>query len=162
RVLVRAEPLATREVIDEVLSSIPERATKERIQVEIDVAPEAETIRADNGLVRRVLFHLLSNAFKFTAEGTVTVAVQPTDEPGAASLWVRPPGGAAPAGLVGGLSEISPRPAAWRPRRHNGLGMGLTLVQRCVRLLGGDLEVESRPHQGSEFRVRLPHTLPTA
>jgi len=44
-------------------------------------------------------------------------------------------------------------------RRYNGLGMGLTLVQRCVRLLGGDVVVESRPGEGSEFRVRIPAAL---
>jgi signal transduction histidine kinase len=37
--------------------------------------------------------------------------------------------------------------------------MGLTLVQLCVRLLGGDVIVDSRPGEGSEFRVRLPDAL---
>jgi signal transduction histidine kinase len=41
-------------------------------------------------------------------------------------------------------------------RRYNGMGMGLTLVQRCVRLLGGEITVDSRPQQGSEFRVLVP------
>jgi signal transduction histidine kinase len=40
--------------------------------------------------------------------------------------------------------------------------MGLSLVQRCVRLLGGRIEVESRPKVGSEFRVCLPGTLAAA
>ena len=44
-------------------------------------------------------------------------------------------------------------------RRYNGLGIGLTLVGRCVRLLGGEVTARSEPGVGSEFRVVLPGVL---
>ena len=44
-------------------------------------------------------------------------------------------------------------------RRYNGLGIGLTLVGRCVRLLGGEVTARSEPGLGSEFRVVLPGVL---
>lgn len=159
RVLVRRDALATRELIDEVLVSIPDRATKERIEILVDVAAGAETMYADAGIVRRIMFHLLSNAFKFTAEGTVAVTVRPADEPGAVVIAVRDTGEGIPVERVSELFEMFHQADGSTTRRFNGLGMGLSLVQRCVRLLGGDLEVESRPKAGSEFRVRLPGTL---
>jgi signal transduction histidine kinase len=159
RVLVRREAIPARELVDEVLGSIPERATKERIEVLVDVAAGAETIHADAGIVRRIVFHLLSNAFKFTAEGTVAVAVRPADEPGAVVIVVRDTGEGIPAERVSELFEMFHQADGSTTRRFNGLGMGLSLIQRCVRLLGGHIDVESRPKAGSEFRVCLPGTL---
>ena len=53
------------------------------------IAPEAASMRIDEALVRRLLFHLLSNAFKFTSKGEVTVAVRPGEELGSAVVAVR-------------------------------------------------------------------------
>ena len=159
RVLVRREVLSAREIVDDVLGSIPDRATKERVTLQVDIAPGAETIHADAGIVRRILFHLVSNAFKFTADGTVAVAVRPSDEPGGVLIVVRDTGEGIAAERVSELFEMFHQADGSTTRRHNGLGMGLTLVQRCVRLLGGDIDVESWPGKGSEFRVRLPGAL---
>jgi len=104
----------------------------------------------------------VGNAFKFTAAGEVAVEVRPADEPGAALLVVRDSGVGIPTERLQELFEIFSQGDGSNSRRYEGLGMGLTLVQRAVRLLGGEVTVESRPGAGSEFRVLLPGTLPVA
>ena len=109
--------------------------------------------------MRRLLFHLLSNAFKFTSEGEVTVAVRPGEELGSAVVAVRDTGAGIPPERVSELFELFAQGDNSATRRFTGLGMGLTLVKRCVRLLGGEVRVESQPGAGSEFRVRIPDAL---
>src|SRR5437764_588308 len=60
---------------------------------------------------------------------------------------------------VSELFELFAQGDSSATRRFTGLGMGLTLVQRCARLLGGEVRVESQPGAGSEFRVRIPDAL---
>jgi len=158
-VLVRRERVAVAELVEAVLASIPEPADHERVPLRVEVAPEAATIHTDAGLLRRLLFHLLSNAFKFTARGEVTVRVWPGDEQGTVVVVVRDTGVGIPPERVQDIFEMFAQADGSTTRRFSGLGIGLTLVQRCVRLLGGEVVVESRPDAGSEFRVRLPGVL---
>ncbi len=159
RVLVRPERLATRATIDEVVATLPERTSKTAVTLVVEVAPEASALRVDPGLLRRLLFHLVGNAFKFTERGEIRVRVAPDEDEGTAVLTVRDSGvGIAPE-RVQELFELFSQADASTTRRFNGMGMGLTLVQRCVRLLGGEVSVDSEPGTGSEFRVRLPGAL---
>ncbi|HZP40769.1 MAG TPA: HAMP domain-containing sensor histidine kinase [Candidatus Binatia bacterium] len=159
RVLVKPDTVATAELVAEVVSAIPERATKPEVALRVDVAPEAERLNADPALLRRLLFHLLGNAFKFTPAGEVTVSVQAGEEIGGAVIAVADTGVGIPPERVKEMFDLFAQGDASTTRRYNGLGMGLTLVQRCVRLLGGEVLVESRPEGGTEFRVRLPGAL---
>ena len=115
-------------------------------------------MEVDGDLVRRVLFHLVGNALKFTSSGEVRIMVRRGDGD-AAVVTVRDTGvGIAPERLkqVFGLFAQGDSSTT---RRYNGLGIGLTLVGRCVRLLGGEITARSEPGLGSEFRVVLPGVL---
>jgi signal transduction histidine kinase len=115
----------------------------------------------DVSVTRRLLFHLLSNALKFTSAGEVRVTVRPDSELGAAVLVVQDTGvGIAPE-RIADVFELFAQGDGSTTRRYAGTGMGLTLVQRCARLLGGEVVVESTPGRGSEFRVHLPGVLKT-
>jgi len=161
-VLVRAEDTGVQALVDEVLTAIPGRPPADKVALRVAIAPAAATLHVDAGLLKRVLFHLVGNAFKFTAAGEVMVDLRAADEPGAAVLIVRDTGVGIPAERLHELFEIFSQGDGSNSRRYEGLGMGLTLVQRAVRLLGGEVTVESWPGAGSEFRVLLPGTLPVA
>jgi signal transduction histidine kinase len=155
-VLVRPEPLAVTEVIEDVLAALPERPDPAQVTFDVSIAPEAATVRSDAPLLRRILFHLLGNAFKFTAAGRIDVVVRGGSEAGEALIVVRDTGCGIPAERQGDVFEAFAQIDASDSRRHGGLGIGLALVQRAVRLLGGDVTLESEPGVGSEFRVVLP------
>ena len=159
RVSIRRESIRTAALIEGVIAELPPPLEGERVPLRVAIAPEAAIMQVDEALLRRLLFHLLSNAFKFTSAGEVTVAVRPGEEQGAAVLIVRDTGAGIPPERASELFELFAKADSSAARRHTGLGMGLTLVQRCARLLGGEVTVESQPGAGSEFRVRIPDAL---
>jgi signal transduction histidine kinase len=162
RILVRREPVEAAELIESVVAEVPEIPGRSRVPLRVDVARDASVLHVDGALVRRLLFHLLSNAFKFTTAGEVRVTIRPGDEAGAVVLSVHDTGIGIPADRIAEVFELFAQADGSTTRRFNGLGMGLTLVQRCVQLLGGDVAVESTPRVGSEFRVHIPDALGTA
>jgi len=162
RVLIRRERVTALDLVDAVMAELPEIPGKARVPFRVDVAPEARRLHVDGALVRRLLFHLLGNAFKFTSEGEVTVGFHPGQEFGAVVVTVRDTGIGIPPERIDAIFELFAQGDSSTTRRYNGLGMGLTLVQRCVRLLGGDVTVNSTPQQGSEFRIRVPDALAVA
>lgn len=162
RILVRRERVDAAELIESVVAEVPDIPGRSRVPLRVDVAPDAAVLHVDAGLVRRLVFHLLSNAFKFTSAGEVRVTVRPGDEAGAAVVAVHDTGIGIPPDRIGDVFDLFAQCDASTTRRFNGLGMGLTLVHRCVQLLGGDVAVESTPDVGSEFRVHIPEALAAA
>src|SRR5213593_373315 len=161
RVLVRSERVRTERLLDQVLAMIPGLPEPEQVQVRIDIDPRVASMQVDGDLVRRVLFHLVGNALKFTSRGEVLIAVRP-GEGDAVTITVRDTGvGIAPERLQQ-VFDLFGQADSSTTRRYNGLGIGLTLIGRCVRLLGGEVTARSEPGVGSEFRVFLPGVLAAA
>jgi K+-sensing histidine kinase KdpD len=154
RVAVRPETVDIRELVDEVVASLG-RPAGGTVAFRLEMTVGAETIVTDRGVLRRLVFHLLSNAFRYTARGEVAVAVR-AEQGGTILLVVRDTGSGIPLEHTRVLSEPA---AGSSPPPDRGLGMGLSLVRRCVRLLGGSVTVSSEPERGSEFSVRLPAVL---
>jgi signal transduction histidine kinase len=103
-----------------------------------------------------VVLNLLSNAFKFTIEGTIAISVHADLERSAAVLTVRDTGIGIPENELPHIFERFHRVENARGRTHEGTGIGLALVQELVRLHGGIVEVESSPGRGRAFAVHLP------
>lgn len=159
RILVRRQRISVTALIEDVMGSLTESAHRDEVALRVDVAPQTATLSIDPALLRRLFFHLLGNAFKFTEQGEVTLSLRPGEERGTAVFSVRDTGvGIAPE-RVTELFDLFAQGDSSSTRRHGGLGMGLTIVQRCVRLLRGEVVVESQPGKGSEFRVYLPGVL---
>jgi CheY-like chemotaxis protein/anti-sigma regulatory factor (Ser/Thr protein kinase) len=104
--------------------------------------------------VRQILYNLLSNAVKFTEAGAIEVIVARAE--GAVSLTVADTGiGIAPE-QMGRLFGKFEQADASTTRRHGGSGLGLSICSELAGLMGGEIEVESQPGEGTRFTVRLP------
>ena len=123
-------------------------------RVEEDLPP----MHADLTKVRQSLFNLLSNAAKFTEGGTIELAVAPREVNGAPGVELRVTDsgiGMTPEQMAK-LFEPFTQADRSTTRKFGGTGLGLAITRRFVRMMGGDIEVESEPGRGSIFRIVLP------
>lgn len=112
----------------------------------------SKRVVSDSSRIRQIAENLLSNALKFTDEGTISLAV--TLENGVLRLQVSDTGcGIQPADRARMFREFTRLPNA---QGRDGFGLGLSITKKMVGLLGGNITVESEPGQGSTFSVAIP------
>ncbi len=126
------------------------------LRLVVDCAPLPAPVHVDRDMWEKVVLNLLSNAFKFTFEGEIAVAVAISGDGRSAELIVRDSGTGMPAKELPHLFERFRRIEGARGRSFEGSGIGLALVQELVRLHGGSIQVDSRLGHGSTFTVSIP------
>ncbi|MEE1613736.1 ATP-binding protein [Microvirga sp. CF3016] len=132
------------------------RSAVERAGLTLDVECPLTPLTAyvDQGMWEKIVLNLLSNAFKHTFDGQITVRLQEVD--GAVRLSVSDTGaGIAPEDLDR-IFERFHRVEGARSRSHEGSGIGLALVRELAQLHGGTVEVDSRIGHGTTFTVTIP------
>lgn len=133
------------------------RARKKELRLMRSVSLGVEAVRADQRRLMQILVNLLDNAIKFTpAGGTVGLEVvgDAAREQIAFTVWDTGIG-IAPEDL-GQLFQPFTQLDRRLSRSYEGIGLGLTLVQRLTELHGGSVQLESAPGKGSRFTVTLP------
>lgn len=160
RLTVRSAPVRLDEVVDSLHPYLEPLAREKGIEFILAVEPGLPVLNTDEGKLRQVLLNLCQNAIKFTETGGVTLRVSrgsPAPDGGSTVRFaVRDTGIGIP---------IADLPRLFRPfsqledvqaRRHRGTGLGLYIARRVATLLGGRIEVVSRPGDGSLFTLVLP------
>jgi HAMP domain-containing protein/signal transduction histidine kinase/CheY-like chemotaxis protein len=109
----------------------------------------------DEQRLQQVLRNLLSNAFKFTQRGTVTLHIGP-DEDGTIGFSVIDTGLGIPEDKLSLIFEHFQQADGTTSRKFGGTGLGLSISREIARLLGGELRVQSTPGTGSTFTLALP------
>jgi signal transduction histidine kinase len=160
QVALHPEAVSSHHAVDEVLAALGDRPSPDVVGFRVTIDPRAHTLATDATLLRRMLFHLLGNGFKFTERGTVTLAIGVGDRREDALISVRDSGVGIPPDRHRAIFDAFVQADGSDSRRFEGLGMGLALVHRAARLLGGHVSVESVLGEGSEFSVLLPGALP--
>jgi signal transduction histidine kinase len=120
----------------------------------VDCEPLGEEIFVDRDMWEKIVFNLLSNALKFTFEGTIEVRLR--DAGAGAELTVRDTGVGIPEAELPRVFERFHRVQGVHGRTHEGTGIGLALVEALVNLHGGSVRVESAVGRGTTFTVSLP------
>ncbi len=132
------------------------RSAVEKAGMRLDVAcpPLSEPVYVDRDMWEKIVLNLISNAFKFTLEGAITITLTDTDH--AVKLSVGDTGVGIAAEQLPHVFERFHRVAGSGGRTHEGTGIGLALVMELVKLQGGTVEVDSVLGEGSQFIVSLP------
>ena len=120
----------------------------------IDCPPLPEPVYVDPEMWEKIVLNLVSNAFKFTNSGDVTVSLSSAGDH--AHLTVRDTGTGIPDHELPNLFQRFHRVEGAQGRSYEGSGIGLALVKELVQLHGGTISAESSLGQGSEFHVAIP------
>jgi len=152
------EPFDLGPLIDDVLTTALPLAARNGNRLESECSA-AGTMRSDPTRVRQVLLNLLSNACKFTRDGTIRLEARASDGDEWVEFAVRDSGIGMTEEQMGRLFEAFSQAEASTAAKYGGTGLGLAISRRFCRMLGGDIEVASVPREGTTFTVRLPRSV---
>ena len=121
----------------------------------------SRSVMVDGNRLRQVIFNLLGNAAKFTAKGSITVAVNctnVTDQHADVQFVFSDTGIGIPKDRIAGLFEAFEQFDSSTTREFGGTGLGLTICKQIVQLMGGKIYAKSEVNKGSDFviEVQLP------
>ncbi len=143
------------EVVEGVYATFEPLARGKGLDLSVEIAEPARGVyRADSVRVRQVLLNLVSNALKFTDDGTVRIRL--AREAGMLSLEVADTGIGLTPEQAARLFDKFEQADVSTTRRYGGTGLGLSICRELVELMGGTIEVRSAPDEGACFTVRLP------
>jgi PAS domain S-box-containing protein len=132
------------------------KAAEKRLGFAVLTGPGADRPRlGDPNRIMQILHNLLSNALKFTERGSVTVTLG-CEPDGPLRIEVRDTGIGMTEPQVARIFEDFEQADSSVTRRFGGTGLGMSIVRRLVQLMGGEIEVESRPGEGTRVRALLP------
>jgi len=148
------------QLVAEVESTIQPLIEKNKNRLEIFCHPELGTMHADLTKVRQALFNLLSNACKFTEQGTITLTIDRQDEtpvrPPHFIFQVRDTGIGMTLGQVQKVFQAFTQADASTTRKYGGTGLGLAITRHFCQMMGGEITVNSKVGEGSTFTIYLP------
>ena len=144
-------------LIDEVSGTARQLAEQNKNRLVAEVQDNLGTITVDPMRLRQVLLNLLSNACKFTKQGTVVLRGRRVSNGG---HWIELSVSDTGIGITpeqqARLFEEFTQADATTAQRFGGTGLGLAITRKLARMMGGDVTVTSEPGKGSVFTVRLP------
>jgi signal transduction histidine kinase/DNA-binding response OmpR family regulator len=152
------EDFAIAPMVQEITATVKPLIEKNANRLQIHCADGLGSMRSDLTKVRQTLFNLLSNACKFTEQGTITLEVDRESVNG--DEWinfsVRDSGiGMSPEQTLK-LFQAFTQADTSTTRKYGGTGLGLAISQKFCQMMGGEITVESVLGQGSRFTVRIP------
>ncbi len=168
-VTVDAEEILTSNLLDTVGRPFRHEAENRQLSFDIEVDPNlGRSIVTDSKRLQQVLKNLLSNAFKFTAEGGVRLRVSAAvggwsaehpvlnHSPAVVAFEVTDTGIGIPLEKQKLIFEAFQQADAGTSRKYGGTGLGLAISRELASLLGGEIHLQSTPGKGSIFTLYLP------
>ena len=145
-------------MINEVASTLRPLVDKNANTLQVHLAPDLGAMQADLTKVRQSLFNLLSNASKFTEKGTITLDAEAIskDEARWIAFKVADTGIGMTPEQIDKLFQPFVQADASTSRKYGGTGLGMTITQLFIKMMGGEMNVASEPGAGTTFTVLLP------
>ncbi len=157
---------AVRETLDQLVATQRESADQKGVRLEVQYGHELpDVLRGDPTRLAQVVNNLVSNAVKFTDDGSVVVDVQASRQDSGDDAWVLrcevTDTGIGIDSAVEGLFEPFRQADTSTSRRFGGTGLGLAISRELVTLAGGDIGYDSTPGEGSRFWFTMRMGKPT-
>ena len=155
------------QLIHEVFGLFAAEVQRKSLHTQVCYASDIPTLFVtDRVMLHRILLNILSNAVKFTKEGSITVSVQQSET--GVSIAIQDTGIGMVSEVLDKIFEKFSRATLAHEGFYHGTGLGLSLVQRMVSCLQGHVTVNSQLHVGTQFVCHLPlrplldHSLPSS
>ena len=161
KLVIREEVFAVADVVQGIRDIFEAQARDKGLRLGIRVDPAiGPHLLGDEARLRQILFNLVGNAIKFTQAGSVDIGFDREagsgETPGRIRFSVRDTGVGIPRERLAEIFEPFAQIENSHVRTHQGAGLGLAIVRRLVELMGGELNVDSEPGQGTTVEVTLP------
>ncbi|WP_437834839.1 ATP-binding response regulator [Sorangium sp. So ce1153] len=154
RIQASYEPTDLSALTADLASAFRSAMERAGLAFEVDCPPLPEPVHVDHDMWEKIVLNLLSNALKFTFEGTIAISLRAHGD--RVDLTVRDTGTGIPEHELAHLFRRFHRVQGARSRTHEGSGIGLALVHELVRLHGGAIHVASKVSEGTTFTISLP------
>jgi len=151
---LHCEPFDFVEVINEVVRTMQPLAEKKSLPIVLAVHAQTIPMHSDRKRALQILLNLVSNAVKFTAQGTITITA--TTSPTKLHVEVADTGIGIKSEHLGMLFEAFRQLDGSAKRIYEGTGLGLYLCRKLLSIMGGEISVESEYGKGSRFMFSLP------
>lgn len=158
---IRQEILNLKELSDSVTGVLSITAMDKGISLKAHVDPALPCrLFGDEVRLRQILFNLVGNALKYTNAGSVTLEISPLSSQGQGVqrvlFSVEDTGIGISQDQINGIFEPFRQVDGTYTRKYQGAGLGLSIVRRLVKLMEGDISIESTPGRGTRIHVALP------
>jgi two-component system phosphate regulon sensor histidine kinase PhoR len=141
-------------VTEQVITAHQPLAEASGIELKFSPCPDMPAVRGEENQLGRLITNLVSNALRYTPEGRVEVRTSHFDHQ--ACLWVQDTGMGIDPDDLPHLFDRFYRGRGVRQTRIHGTGLGLAIVKEIVDLHEGQIDIQSKPNEGSTFCIRLP------
>ncbi len=154
-------PFAPEALMEELISTTGQLAKAKKLELITSISPEVpQTLMGDSQRLLQILINLVTNAIKFTDQGSVTVKFERADR----TRWclqVIDTGIGIPPDDQAHVFDMFRQVEGLTTRKQGGAGLGLSIVKQLVTLMGGDIQLASKVGVGSTFTIMLPlnHTV---
>ncbi|XPV76266.1 MAG: response regulator [Desulfovibrio sp.] len=154
---VEPHPFSLVELLEEIIDNFRDIAVRKRVHLLVNMDQSTpDGVYGDGFRLRQILLNFLSNAFKFTHTGSVTLHVRPDDLNGI-TFSIQDTGIGIQQEQAAKLFQAFTQADSSTSRQYGGTGLGLAISNKLIKLMGGgDVELESTPNVGSTFTFTIP------
>lgn len=148
------------QTVSDCLQVLRGRADEKDLRLDCTFSEQApQMVLGDPTRLRQILINLIGNAIKFTKQGSITLYIELqtlADQPARLKFTIQDTGIGIPHDKIESIFEAFAQADISTTRHYGGTGLGLTITQRLVNLMGGRLLVQSQVGVGSTFEIDLP------
>jgi signal transduction histidine kinase len=144
------------ELLNEVMSELEPIIRRSNLTVTTRIRGKLPSVKSDRQKVKQIVLNLLSNALKFTPQGSVTIDASYDHKGRIAAIRVVDTGVGIPDEAQGKVFEDFRQLDSSPARGYGGTGLGLSICRRLAQMLGGVIELQSMVGKGSTFTLKLP------
>jgi len=144
-------------IADDIYNLFAPLAREKNIELKINLSAHLPPrINTDRLKLEQIIRNLLSNALKFTSEGTVSLDISPSVNNGFITIKVKDTGIGIPKEKQKIIFEAFQQADGSTKRKYGGTGLGLSISRQLAKLLHTEISLQSEPGKGSEFTLELP------